>query len=297
LHDYLVKAYAFDKFVRIYAARTTDLVNKARSIHDTWPTATAAFGRILTASVIMGAMYKEDQTLTIQVSGDGPVGKIVTTTDAKGSVRGTIENPHIQFSTSDGKLDVGRAIGNTGFIHVTKDLKIRDVFTSSSAIQTGEIGDDFTYYFAMSEQIPSSVGLGVLVGEENEVIASGGFILQLLPGAKPEMIKRIEDAIGFLSPISDLIAAGLTPEQLINEITGGDYEFVEQLDLKYSCDCSKSKFAKSLVTLGKAELESMINEKESIETVCQFCGSKYRFSISDLKQILASAQSKQKKQG
>jgi molecular chaperone Hsp33 len=240
----------------------------------------------------MGAMYKQDQTLTIQIDGDGPIGKIVTTATATGSVRGTIQNPHVQLSTFDGKLDVGKAIGSNGFIHVTKDLKIRDTFTSSANLQTGEIGDDFTYYFAMSEQIPSSVGLGVLVGEDNQVIASGGFILQLLPGAKPETGAKIEKAIGSLTPISELIKSGFSPEMLINEITNGDHEIVERLDLHYDCDCSWDRFGQALITLGKDELESMINESVPIETVCQFCGKKYIYSVQDLQNLLDSSRTK-----
>lgn len=297
MNDYLVKAYAFDQRVRIYGATTTNLVERARTIHDTWPTASAALGRVITASVIMGAMYKGDQTLTIQIDGGGPVGKIVATANAMGSVRGTIENPHIQLSTPEGKLDVGKAVGNSGFIHVTKDLKIRDIFTSSASMQTGEIADDFTYYFAMSEQIPSSVGLGVLVGEDNKIIASGGFILQLMPGAKPDTIARIEASVKSMRPISDLIGSGYTPEMLINEITGGDHQFAERLDLKYECDCSKDKFAKALITLGRQELESMIAENEPIETVCQFCGNKYSYSVADLEQLLKSCQVVPEKKG
>ena len=185
MKDYLVKAYAFGGTVRIYAANTTNLVEEARNIHGTWPAASAAFGRVLTASLIMGAMYKGDQSLTIRINGGGPIGDIISVVNAHGEVKGYVQNPEVQFSNKD-KLAVNMVVGNNGFIHVTKDLKIRDVFTSSAELQTGEIAEDFTYYFAVSEQIPSSVGLGVLVNEKNEVLASGGFILHKIPGCKEE---------------------------------------------------------------------------------------------------------------
>lgn len=282
MRDYLVKAYAFSGTVRIYAANTSALVEEARLIHDTWPAATAALGRTLTASVIMGAMYKGDQTLSIQIDGNGPIGKIIAITNANGEVRGMVSNPHVHMSTHSGKLDVGRVVGKDGFIHVTKDLKIRDMFTSSAELQTGEIGDDFTYYFAKSEQIPSAVGLGVLVNDDGSVKASGGFIVQAMPGAKKETIAAIETNIGLMKPISELIQSGLSPEMIVQEITKGEHEFVEMMEVKYACDCSRERFSKGLISLGNQELQEMIDLNQPIETVCQFCGKKYHFDIPDL---------------
>lgn len=284
MNDYLVKAYAFDGTVRIYAASTTNLVEEARKIHGTWPAASAALGRVLTASLIMGAMYKGDQTLTIRINGNGPVGEIVTSVNAHGQVKGTIENPGVHFSQKD-KLAVGMAVGNNGFIHVTKDLKIRDVFTSSAKLQTGEIGDDFTYYFAMSEQIPSSVGLGVLVNENNEVFASGGFILQLMPGTKEETIEKIEKNIGSMRPISELIQLGNKPEDIINIITEGDHQIVDEMPLSYYCDCTKDRFERGLISLGKKEIDQFIEENNPVEIICEFCKKQYKFDIDDLKHI------------
>lgn len=284
MRDYLVKAYAFDGTVRIYAAHTTNLVEEARIIHDTYPAASAAFGRVLTVSLIMGAMYSKDQTLTIRIDGNGPIGKIITFVDANGNVKGTVENPHVHFSNKN-KLAVNMVVGNNGHIHVTKDLKIRDVFTSSSEIQTGEIADDFTYYFAKSEQIPSSVGLGVLVNEKNEVFASGGFILQVMPGVKDKTIETIEKNINGLRPISELINEGNKPEDIIKLITKGNHEFVEEMDLKYQCDCNKDRFFNGLKTLDRQEINQMIAEKKPIEVTCQFCKTQYHFSIDDLKNI------------
>lgn len=284
MNDYLVKAYAFGGTVRIYAATTTNLVERARKIHDTYPAASAAFGRTLTASLIMGAMYKGDQSLTIRIDGGGPIGKIVTQVNANGVVKGLVENPHVHISSKD-KLAVGMIVGNNGFIHVTKDLKVRDVFTSSAELQTGEIAEDFTYYFAKSEQIPSSVGLGVLVNEKNEVFASGGFILQVMPGVKSETIAKIESKIKSMKPISELIKDNYKPEDIINLITDGDHELVEEMPLKYECDCSKERFYDGLSTLDKKELDSLIEENEPINITCEFCKTDYEFSIDELKTI------------
>ncbi len=285
MNDYLVKAYAFDGTVRIYAASTTNLVEEARKIHGTWPAASAAFGRVLTASLIMGAMYKEDQTLTIRIDGGGPVGEIVTSVNAHGQVKGTIENPEVHFSKKN-KLAVGLVVGNNGFIHVTKDLKIKAVFTSSAELQTGEIADDFTYYFAISEQIPSSVGLGVLVNENNEVFASGGFILQVMPGASEETIQKIEKNIKEMKPISELIKLGNKPEDIVQLITQGEHEFVEEMPLSYRCDCSKERFKLGLTSLGNNELSDLISEDKPIEIICEFCKKTYNFDESEIKDIL-----------
>ena len=284
MNDYLIKAYAFDGTVRIYAAATTNLVEEARKIHDTYPAASAAFGRVLTASLIMGAMYKGDQSLTIRIDGGGPIGKIVASVNANGVVKGLVENPHVHISNKE-KLAVGMVVGNNGFIHVTKDLKVRDVFTSSAELQTGEIADDFTYYFAKSEQIPSSVGLGVLVNEKNEVFASGGFILQVMPGVKDETIAKIERNIKAMKPISELINNNYKPEDIVNLITEGDHEFVEEMPLRFQCDCSKDRFLDGLATLDNSDIESLITSDEEVEIVCEFCKTKYTFSVDELKKI------------
>jgi len=284
MNDYLVKAYAFDGTVRIYAASTTNLVEEARKIHGTWPAASAAFGRILTASLIMGAMYKDDQTLTVRINGGGPIGEIITSVDAHGHVKGTIENPEVHFSQKN-KLAVAIAVGNNGFIHVTKDLKIRNVFTSSAELQTGEIADDFTYYFAASEQIPSSVGLGVLVNEMNEVFASGGFILQIMPGCKEETIAKIEKNIGEMKPVSELIETNHKPEDIIELITKGDHKLTEEMPLSYHCDCNKERYEKGIESLGKDEINNFIQEGNPIEITCNFCNKQYSFSIEELETI------------
>ncbi len=291
MNDYLIKAYAFDGTVRIYAANTTNLVEETRLIHGTWPAASAAFGRVLTASLIMGAMYKEDQMLTVRINGGGPIGELVTVVNAHGVVKGTVENPEVHISQKD-KLAVGMVVGNNGFIHVTKDLKIRDIFTSSAELQTGEIADDFTYYFAASEQIPSSVGLGVLVNEQNEVFASGGFILQLMPGATEETIAKIENNISEMKPISELIQEGKKPEDIIQLITKGDHQLIDEMPLYYQCDCSRERFEKGLISLGKKELETLSKEDQPIEVTCQFCKKHYEFSTDQIIELTKQALSK-----
>ena len=285
MKDYLVKAYAFDGTVRIYAAKTTNLVNHAQEIHNLWPTSTAALGRLLTATVIMGAMYKGDQELTIRVEGDGPIGNMVATTNAYGDVRGYVGNNHVFLQYDSGKLNVGKAVGN-GFIHVTKDLKVRDMFTSSSEIQTGEIAEDFAYYFTASEQIPSAVGLGVLVDVDNSVLASGGFILQVMPGCKPETLDKIEAVLETIKPVSEMIKENYTPEDIVKEITNSDHRLLEKLELKYTCNCSRERYEKGLMTLGIEELETLKEEEDIVETVCHFCSKKYHFSNDDLEKII-----------
>lgn len=285
MKDYLIKAYAFDGTVRIYTAVTTDLVAHAQQIHDLWPTSAAALGRLLTVSVIMGAMYANDQELTVRVEGDGAIGSMVATTTTRGEVRGYVSNPHVFLQYNNGKLNVGQSVGK-GFIHVTKDLKIRSLFTSSSEIQTGEIAEDFAYYFTASEQIPSAVGLGVLVNDDNKILSSGGFILQVMPGCKPETIDKIEELIKNLTPVSEMIEKGFTPEDIMNEISGNSYQHLETLDLNYYCTCSREKFERGLISLGKEQLLEIITEDKKVETVCHFCNSRYEFNEEDLNNLI-----------
>lgn len=285
MKDYLVKAYAFDGTVRLYAANTTNLVSHAQKIHDLWPTSAAALGRLLTGAVIMGAMYKKDDELTIRVDGNGPIGGLVATTNAKGEVRGYLSNPHVFLQYDSGKLNVGQAVG-LGQIHVTKDLKVRDMFTSSSEIQTGEIAEDLAYYFTVSEQIPSAVGLGVLVNDDNSILASGGFILQIMPGCKEETIKLIEERLADIKPVSQMVEEGYTPEKIIQEITKDDRQLLQELELKYVCNCSREKFEKGLISLGRDQLTSILEEDGEIETSCHFCNTKYHFDEKQIQSLI-----------
>lgn len=291
MNDYAVKSYAYEKQVRIYVASSTHLVEEARKIHQTWPTASAALGRVLTVSVMMGMMYKEEETLTIRVKGDGPLGQITVEANAFGEVRGDIVNPQVYLVYEDGpkkgKLNVGEAIGQ-GFIHVTKDLKMRDFFTSSSEIQTGEIGDDFTYYFVVSEQTPSSVGVGVLVNPDQTIRAAGGYILQLMPGVSEDTIQTIETLIPTLPAMSTLIDEGKTPEDILHLLAQGTEQLLEKKEIHYRCRCSKEGFARSLATLDERSLHEIIHEDGQAEIECHFCHTKYLFTKEELVNIMAS---------
>jgi molecular chaperone Hsp33 len=288
MKDYALKSYAYNQEVRIYVSKTTHLVEEARSIHQTWPTATAAFGRVLTVSAMMGLMYKEKETLTIRIKGDGPIGSMLVEANAKGEVRGEIQNPNVYMKYEDGpkkgKLNVGAAVGH-GFLHVTKDLKMKDYFTSSSELQTGEIGDDFTYYFALSEQTLSSVGVGVLVDTDQSVLASGGYILQLMPDVSEKTIEKIEDIIAHIPPMTKLIQEGKTPEDILHILADGTEVILDKHPVSYTCHCSKKRFEKSLSALDDDTLHQLIHEDGQAEIECHFCHKKYLFSKEELEQI------------
>ncbi len=285
MKDYALIAYAYDKTVRIYVASSTNLVEKARKTHDTWPTATAALGRFLTVSAMMGLMYKEKERITLRIKGDGPIGSMLVEANTLGEVRGELANPHVYLQYEDGphqgKLNVGAAVGN-GFLHVTKDLGMKEYFTSSSELQTGEIGDDLTYYFALSEQTPSSVGLGVLVDVDQSVLASGGYILQTMPNVKEETIKHLESLISTLPPMSTLIAEGKTPEDILTLLSNETEEILKKQSISYTCHCSKDSFSKSLSALDEETLDSLIHEDGQAEIECHFCHTKYLFLKDEL---------------
>ncbi len=295
MNDYTLISYAYHKMVRIYAASSTHLVEKARSLHHTWPTATAALGRVLTVSAMMGLMYKEGEKITVRIKGDGPIGPITVEADGRGEVRGEITNPEVYLKynrgPNAGKLNVGAAIGK-GFLFVTKDLNMREYFTSSSQLQSGEIGDDFTYYFTLSDQIPSSVGVGVLVAVDQHVIAAGGYILQLMPHCPEDIIKKVEKTIADLPPISSLIAHGEKPEDIIHRLADGTEEILSKKAIAYVCHCSKDRFARSLATLDEKSLNDMIEEDGQAEVECHFCHNKYHYDRADLMAIKTSRKEK-----
>ncbi len=285
MHDTLIKATAFNKSIRIYAAQTTALCERARSIHDLWPTAAAALGRLLTVSAMMGTMLKDDQTMTVRIEADGPLKGLLATTNTRGEVRGYVGNPHVMLQYDSGKLNVGQAVGK-GFIHVTKDLKVRDTFTSSSPLQTGEIGEDFAYYFTASEQIPSAVGVGVFVETDHTVQHAGGFLVQVLPGCSEETLRAVETAIAQLPPVTDLLREGATPEDFIKRIAGEAYKILETVPLAYQCDCKRAKFERGLIALGTEELTQLLEEDGHVETACHFCGQTYDFDKEALSELI-----------
>ncbi|MBP3039302.1 Hsp33 family molecular chaperone HslO [Bacillaceae bacterium Marseille-Q3522] len=286
--DYLVKALAMNGQIRAYAARTTETVGEAERRHHTWPTASAALGRAMTAGVMMGSMLKGEEKITIKIEGGGPLGAILVDSNAKGEVRGYVNNPHTHFDLNEhGKLDVRKAVGTTGMLTVIKDIGMREHFTGQVPIVSGELGEDFTYYFAVSEQIPSSVGVGVLVNPDNSILAAGGFILQIMPGTDDKTITFLEKRLQEIPPISKQIEKGLTPEQILEEIfTRGQIQILETMPVAFRCNCSKERFASAIISLGKEEIRDMIEKENGAEAVCHFCNEKYLFSAQDLEDLL-----------
>jgi len=291
LGDYLIKALAYNGQVRAYAAKSTDTVGEGQRRHYTWPTASAALGRAMTAGVMMGAMLKGEEKITVKIEGHGPIGVIIVDSNAKGDVRGYVTNPQTHFDLNEhGKLDVSRAVGTDGTLTVVKDLGLREHFSGQVPIVSGELGEDFTYYFATSEQVPSSVGVGVLVNPDNSILASGGFIIQLLPGTNEEVIDDIEKRIQASPPISKLIQQGLSPEEILDSLLGeGNVKVLEKMPIQFKCNCSKERFATAIISLGKTEIEDMIHDDGQAETQCHFCNSKYLFSKEELQELAEEA--------
>ena len=286
--DYIVRATAADNQIRAFAATTKELVEKARAAHDTSPVATAALGRLLTGGVMMGVMMKgEKDLLTLQVKGDGPIGGITVTADSQGHVKGYVENPDVLLPANTlGKLDVGGAVGN-GMLRVIKDMGLKEPYVGQVALETGELGDNLTYYFATSEQVPSSVGLGVLMEKDNTVKQAGGFIIQLMPFTDEKVIEALEKKISEVQSVTSMLNLGMTPEDILNELLGEFHpEISEKIPAEFHCDCSKKRVEKVLISLGKKELTSIINDGKPVELKCHFCNSGYTFTTEELKEIL-----------
>jgi molecular chaperone Hsp33 len=263
------------------------MVEFARATHDTSPVATAALGRLLTGGVMMGAMMKGDRDLlTLQVKGDGPIGSVTVPADSKGHVKGYVNHPHVLIHANErGKLDVSGAVGQ-GTLQVIKDLGLKEPYVGSCELQTGEIAEDLTYYFAISEQVPSSVALGVLMEKDNTVRQAGGFIIQLMPFAEEAVIARLEQKLTEVTHISGLLDEGMTPEELIEYILA-DFEpkILEKVSTEYYCNCSKDRVEKAVASVGKKDLQEMIEEGKPIEVNCHFCDKKYEFTVEDLKTV------------
>lgn len=291
MNDYLVKALAFDGQVRAYAVRSTDTVSEAQRRHYTWPTASAALGRAMSATVMMGAMLSDEQKLTVKIEGDGPIGHILVDANAKGEVRGYVSNPQVHFDLNEhGKLDVRRVVGTDGTLTVVKDIGMRDFFTGQVPLVSGELGEDFTYYFSSSEQVPSAVGVGVLVNPDNSILASGGFIIQLMPGTSDETISLIEKRLTEIPPVSKQIEKGLTPEELLIEILGNEnIKFLEKMSVSFTCTCSKERFGDAIVGLGKEEIQDMIETDGQAEAHCHFCNEKYQYTAEELEVLKREA--------
>ncbi|CQR47451.1 33 kDa chaperonin [Paraliobacillus sp. PM-2] len=290
MKDYLIKATAFSGTIRAYAIESTETVEEARRRHDTWATASAALGRTITVTTMMGAMLKGNDKLTVKVEGTGPTGPIVADANAKGEVRGYITNPHVDFElNSNGKLDVARAVGTSGSLSVVKDLGLKEHFTGQVPIVSGEIGEDFTYYFANSEQVPSAVGAGVLVNPDHTILAAGGFILQVMPGATDETIAQIEKRIATIPPISTLIREGNTPQQILTLVFGeANVQIHETLPVAFSCSCSIDRIKNAIRGLGNEEINKMIEEDHGAEATCHFCNEVYTLTEDELNELKQS---------
>lgn len=285
--DYMVRATAANAQIRAFAATTKELVETARQAHNTSPVVTAGLGRLLTAGAMMGTMLKSDSDLlTLQIKGDGPVHGLTVTADGSGHVKGYADEPQVILpANAKGKLDVGGAVGN-GVLSVIKDMGLKDPYVGQTALQTGEIGDDLTYYFATSEQVPSSVGLGVLMEKSNTVRCAGGFIVQLMPFAEEEVISRLEKNLSNITSVTALLDQGMAPEEMIKRVLDGfEVEFTDKMPCSFFCNCSRERVEKALISIGKQEIDEMIQEGKPIEVNCHFCNKNYTFDVEELKNI------------
>jgi molecular chaperone Hsp33 len=284
--DETVIAEAMNHQVRIHAARSTDLVQAAQTAHDSAAACTAALGRTLTVTGLIASDLKQkDEHVRVTIRGGGPIGRIVCEADGDGNVRGFGENMNLYASRADGHLDVGKVVGNTGTLQVSRDMGLREPFTGTVDLASGEIGEDFAKYFAVSEQTPSVVAVGVLVDTDSSVLAAGGMIIQLLPGAEEETITALEALTAKMRPMTEYMRSGMDGESLIRTLFP-DAEILGRKPLRWHCDCSRERFSSALVTLRKEDLQDMIREDHGAEIVCQFCRKKYWFSEEDLQEIL-----------
>lgn len=289
--DYIIRASAANNQIRAFAATTRELVEHARTIHNTSPVATAALGRLLTAGSMMGSMMKGDKDiLTLQIKGNGPIGGLTVTADNKGKVKGYVYNPEVMLPANEkGKLDVGGAIG-AGMLSIIKDLGLKEPYLGQTHLVSGEIAEDLTYYYATSEQVPSSVALGVLMNKDNTVRRAGGFILQLMPFAEDDTINKLEQKIGTISSITNLLDQEMTPEMILEYILGDlGLEIMDRLPTTFECNCSKKRVEKAVISIGQKDIQEMIEDNEPIEVNCHFCSQHYIFTIDELKEILAKS--------
>lgn len=289
MEDYIVRAVTADGYIKAMAIRSTHLVERARNIHKTTPTATAALGRVLTAASMMGNLQKvENGALTLQIKGGGPLGTILATSDAVGNVRGYVHNPSITLLEKyAGKLDVGAAVGTDGMLTVIRDLQMKEPYIGSVALVSGEIADDVTAYFARSEQTPTACALGVLVHPDQSVKVAGGYLIQLLPGAPEETIDKLEAGIQRAGAVTPMLAGGLSPEELLQRVMCDfELEFLEKTPVEYKCYCSRERVSATLIAIGKKDLREIADEGEPITIECQFCDTKYQFTPEEIKALL-----------
>lgn len=290
--DYIVNAITSNGAIRVVAADTTELCNRAQEIHKMSPTAAAALGRTLTAAAIMGSMLKSaEDSLTIQLNGGGPIGKVVAVGDGNANVKGYVGNPLVDLPLNDkGKLDVGGAIGRDGMLGIIRDLGLKEPYVGQVPLVNGEVAEDLTQYYATSEQLPTAVALGVLVDVDYTIKAAGGFILQVLPGAYDEDIDNVERTVQSISSVTEMLSNGKNPEDIVEQLLS-DYEieYFDNVPTKYMCDCSRDRTDRALISLGKEELEKIINEDGKAEITCHFCDNVYKYTEQELEQLLESA--------
>ena len=280
MEDYIVRATAANAQIRAFAASTTELVEQARQRHNTSPVASAALGRLLTGGVMMGSMMKNPtDILTLQVKCAGPIGGLTVTADSQGNVKGYVNNPDVLLPPKNGKLDVGGALG-AGFLNVIKDMGLKEPYSGQTVLQTGEIAEDLTYYFATSEQVPSSVGLGVLMEKDNTVKCAGGFIVQVMPFIEDEVLERLEKNIQNIQSVTAMLDNGHTPEDMLAKVLEGlELEIVDTLPAHFSCNCSKERIEKAIISIGKKDIQSMIDDGKDIEVKCHFCNTAYNYTV------------------
>jgi molecular chaperone Hsp33 len=283
--DVLVKGMAKDEPLLVVGLVDTETVEKARVIHDTYPTATAAMGRVISGALLLSSLLKEEQKVIIQVKGDGPLREIVAEADWLCRVRGYVKRPHIHLELRDDKFDVGRAVGS-GFFYVIKDLGIREPYHGSVPLQTGEIAEDLAYYLSVSEQIPAAVSLGVYVDTDNTVKASGGFMVHALPGTSDAAIDHLETRLKQVPPVSSSILKGLGPEEIMEEAVGMPVEILERKEVLYYCPCNKQRVMDVIVALGKKDMEEFIQKKETVTIRCRFCGTEYDVTREEMSELL-----------
>ena len=286
--DYMVRGTAAEGMIRAFAAATRDTVEEARKAHNTAPVATAALGRLMTAAVMMGSDMKGEQDLiTLKISCDGPIGGLLATADAAGNVKGYVNQPEVLIHANEfGKLDVAGALGN-GVLSVIKDIGLKEPYVGQTMLCSGEIAEDLTYYFATSEQVPSSVGLGVLMEKDNTVKQAGGFIIQLMPFTEEAVISRLEENLKKVTSVTSLLEEGHTPESLLELLLEGfDIEFNDRIPTQFYCNCSKERVERALISIGKKDIQEMIDEGKEIEMNCHFCNKNYTFTVEELKRIL-----------
>lgn len=291
MSDYLVRATAADHGIRAFAATTRDLVEFARQAHNTSPVATAALGRLMAAGVMMGSMMKgEADLITLQIKGDGPIQGIVVTADSRGGVKGYVYNPEVLLhANAKGKLDVAGAVGK-GELKVIRDTGMKEPYVGTIELVSGEIAEDITYYFAVSEQIPSAVALGVLMDRQNFVKQAGGLMIQLMPFASDELVEKLESKLAQITSLTSMLDQGMTPEQILEFVLGDlGLEIMDTMPLEFSCNCSRERVEKAVISTGAGELQEMIDEGKPIQVNCHFCEKTYEFSVEDLQKMLKNA--------